>query len=259
MRSPAGRSRIPRQGGAFSFEPRMHDDGEKVGPGPHDQVGRRKEGRRAGARHPGQPPVDRAVHRDEARAAVRRRRAAPGAGRSRGATLPRNQRRHPRGRAHDRHVAGVLRRRGLSRQGQDAVRVRRQRRARDRHGHGQRAAARCGGAQPRHAALRVPAADRLLGQGRRVGQHRRAPQPHELCGVADCLETGAQRGRWHAAAAQGQTGGRPTITSEALVASALAGELSEATAATVARADDVVTGAGAGASARPNSREGRTP
>ncbi len=36
---------------------------------------------------------------------------------------------------------------------------------------------------------------------------------------------------------QGQTGGRPTITSEALVASALAGELSESTAATVAKAE----------------------
>ena len=35
-------------------------------------------------------------------------------------------------------------------------------------------------AAARHAALPVPAADRLQGHGRRVGQHRRARQPDEL-------------------------------------------------------------------------------
>ena len=116
------------------------------------------------------------------------------------APLPRNRRQHPRGRADDRHVAGVLRRRGLSRQGQDAVRVRRQRRARDRHRHRRTRCRSCGGAQPRNAALWLSAADRLRRQGRGVGQHRRAPQPHELRRLADRLEARAQRGRWRQAA-----------------------------------------------------------
>ena len=43
-----------------------------------------------------------------------------------------------------------------------------------------RAAARAGAAGARHAALPVPAADRLQGHRRRVGQHRRAGRPDEL-------------------------------------------------------------------------------
>ena len=95
-------------------------------------------------------------------------------------------------------------------------------------------AARAGGPQPRHAALRLPAADRLLRQGRGLGQHRRAPQPHELRRLADRLEAGA-RSRRPTAAGSGRAPD-PTVTSDALVASALAGELSDTTAATVAKA-----------------------
>ena len=68
----------------------------------------------------------------------------------------------------------------LSREGQDAVRIRRQRRARDRRRRAGRDAARARHAAARDAALSVPAADRLQGHGRRVGQHRRARQPDEL-------------------------------------------------------------------------------
>ena len=98
----------------------------------------------------------------------------------------------------------------------------------------QRDAARDGGPQPGHAALRLPAADRLLRQGRGLGQLRRAPEPHELRRLADRVETAAREpasGRCQARAGAGST-----VTSDALVASALAGELSETTAATVAKA-----------------------
>ena len=44
----------------------------------------------------------------------------------------------------------------------------------------QRAAAGADGASARHAALQLPAADRLRRPRGRVGQHRRAAQPHEL-------------------------------------------------------------------------------
>ena len=47
--------------------------------------------------------------------------------------VPRDRRRHPRGGADDRHVAGVLLGRGLPREGQEPVRVRRLGRPRDRH------------------------------------------------------------------------------------------------------------------------------
>ena len=76
-----------------------------------------------------------------ARAAVRRRRAAGGARRSRREDVPRHQGRPARGHAHDHHVAGVLRRRRVSREGEDAARVRRLGRARDGRDGRQRAAA----------------------------------------------------------------------------------------------------------------------
>ena len=86
----------------------------------------------------------------------------------------------------DRDVAGVLRRRGAPRQGQDAARVRRQRacapRARTCATRG-----RCCSAlqQLGHAALHVPAADRLRRHGRRLGVGRRARHAHELRNAPD--------------------------------------------------------------------------
>ena len=73
----------PRQGGGFRFEPRFHDDGEKIVLGHKIKARRRRVRRRAGARHPGEASVDRAVHRDQARAPLRLRHAAAGARRSR--------------------------------------------------------------------------------------------------------------------------------------------------------------------------------
>ena len=72
-------------------------------------------------------PVDRALHLHEARAPLRRRRAAAGAGRPRGRHLPRDGRRPPRGRADDRDLAGVPAPEAAPREGEDAARVRGQR------------------------------------------------------------------------------------------------------------------------------------
>ena len=95
-------------------------------------------------------------------------------------------------------------------------------------------AARAGRPQSGHAALWLPAADRLLRQGRGLGQLRRALEPHELRRLADrrrdsSAEPASGRCRVEPVPA-------PSVTSDALVASALAGELSETTAATVAKA-----------------------
>ena len=121
----------PRQGGAFRFEPRMHDDGEKVVLGHKIKSGGgKKDGDRVLdllANHPSTAQfiatklARRFVADDPPKALVDR--AAR--------TLPRHRRQHPRGRQDDRDVAGVLRARGQSRKGQDALRVRRQRRACD--------------------------------------------------------------------------------------------------------------------------------
>ncbi len=99
----------PRQGGGFKFEPRMHDDGEKVVLGHKIKSG--------GGQKDGEQVLDiLASHPStahfvatEADAAFRRRRAATGARRARGGDVPRDPRQHPRGRAHHRHVTGVLR------------------------------------------------------------------------------------------------------------------------------------------------------
>ena len=98
----------PRQGGGFRFEPRMHDPGEKIVLGHMIKAGGgESDGEQVLdilARH----PVDRALHRDEAGAPVRRRHAAAGARRSRRGAVPRDRRRPPRGDANDPDVARVL-------------------------------------------------------------------------------------------------------------------------------------------------------
>ena len=86
--------------------------------------------------------VDGALHRDEAGAPVRRRHAAAGARRSCGGAIPGDRWRHPRGHADDPDVARILCGGRLSREGQDAVRVRRLRGAGDRRRRAGRAAAR---------------------------------------------------------------------------------------------------------------------
>ena len=75
----------PRQGGGFRFEPRMHDDGEKVVLGHTIKAGGGKKDGEQVLDILASASVDRAVHRDQAGAALRRRRAAGGARRSRGA------------------------------------------------------------------------------------------------------------------------------------------------------------------------------
>ena len=160
-RSPAGRSHSPRQGGGFRFEPRMHDDGEKIVLGPPHQGRRRRDGRRAGARHPRRASVDGALHRDEAGAPVRRRRAAAGARRSRGGAVPRH---HGDIREVVRTIvdlAGVLRADAYRAKVKTPLEFVVSARARN-GGRGRNAtAARAGAARARHAALSVPAADRL--------------------------------------------------------------------------------------------------
>ena len=78
----------PRQGGGFTFNPRLHDTGQKVVLGHVDQGGRRRVRRRAGARHPREASVDGALHRDQAGAPLRQRHAAAGARRSRRRAVP---------------------------------------------------------------------------------------------------------------------------------------------------------------------------
>ncbi len=110
-------------------------------------------------------------------------------------TFTATQWRPARGRAHHRHRPGVLRARRLSREGENAVRVRRQRAARHRRrdpvGPGGGAVA--GGVG--HAALPLSATHRLRGNGRDLGVVGGVGQPPQLRarrrGRAD-----ARRGAW---------------------------------------------------------------
>ena len=77
-------------------------------------------------------------------------------------------------------LAGVPLAGRLPREGQDPLRVRGQRREGKRHGGAGRARRSCARRAAGHAALPVPAADRLQGHGGRLGEHGRPRQPHEL-------------------------------------------------------------------------------
>ena len=224
----------PQQGGGFVFRPEIHDTGEKVILGHRFPAGHgQDEGERVLdllAAHPAtahhiayqlaqrfvadEPPaglVDRAARtfldtKGDLRAVVRTHR----------------------------HVAGVLCPRGLSREGQDAARVRGVGRPRvGRHGD-QRAADGPGAPDPaRHAALRLPAADRLQQHRGRVGQHRRAAQSHEL---RACSSSAARRAacvsrstRWR------RTPARPPATG--LVGTLLGGDVSDSTRQVLAKAE----------------------
>ncbi len=97
----------PRQGGGFRFQPRIHDEGEKVVLGHVIKAG--------GGESDGEQVLDiLATHpstarfiRDQARATVRRRHAAAGARRSRGGAVPSDRRRSARGDADDPDLAGI--------------------------------------------------------------------------------------------------------------------------------------------------------
>ena len=136
----------PRQGGGFRFDPRMHDNGAKTVLGVTIP--------RGGGKRDGEQVLDiLAKHPSTARfiaTKLARRFVAdeppPGARRSGRGALPRDRRRHPRGRADDRDLARVLRPVGDAGEGEDAARVRRERRARHRRptsGTGCRSCRRC--------------------------------------------------------------------------------------------------------------------
>ena len=190
---PGSRARVHRlddsesrgRAAASVFEPRMHDDGEKSCSGTN-QGGRRKAGRRAGARHPGD--------------ASRRPRGSSRPSWRAGSSPTRRRRRSSIARrsASARPTATSARSCGRSSRRRSSSRPRRiARRSRRRSSSSSARCARPGtdatsglplvaaAAQPRHAALHVPAADRLRRSRRRLGQHRRAAQPHELRGLAD--------------------------------------------------------------------------
>ncbi len=179
----------PRQGGGFVFNERIHDMGQKVVLGHVIRAG--------GGESDGEQVLDILARHPSTAAFIATKLARrfvsdtppPALVEARGGAVSRHRRRPARGDARDPHVAGVPVARGLRREGEDAVRVRRQRLARDRRRRAGRAAARARSAAARHAALHVSAADRLQGHGRRLGQHRGARQPDES-GVAARVRSG---------------------------------------------------------------------
>ena len=164
----------PRQGSGFRFEPRMHDAGAKVVLGHTIKAG--------GGESDGEQVLDiLAAHPSTARfiATKLARRfvsdVPPPALVDRAAARFRDT---------DGDLREVTRTILTSpeflvagrvlREGEDAVRVRRERAARDGDRGAGRQADRPRAAAARHAAVHVPAADRLQGHRRRVGEHRRA-------------------------------------------------------------------------------------
>ena len=175
----------PRQGGGFQYEPRMHDNGEKIVLGHKIKAG--------GGRHDGEEVLDilashpstahfiatklvrRFVSDDPPKTLVDR--AAD--------TISRNQGGYSRGRSHDRYVSRIFCPGSVSREGENAVRVRRLCRPRSPGRFDQCDATGAGDARAGHAALSVPTSNRLRRSGRCVGQYRRATQSHELRGGID--------------------------------------------------------------------------
>ena len=107
--------------------------------------------------------------------------SATGAREPDGAALPRDRRRDSRGARDDVHQRGILGPALLRRQVQNAVRVRHFVRARDRRADSQLPAAVRHDADSRHAAVRVPDAQRLLEYAGRVAQSRRDDDAAQLC------------------------------------------------------------------------------
>ena len=224
----------PRHGGGFRFEPRMHDDGEKIVLGHKIKAG--------GGKKDGDQVLDLlATHPSTAQfiaTKLARRFVAddpPKALVDRAATpLPRYRRRHPRGRADDRDVAGVLRAGCLPRKGQDAVRVRGQRGARDGHRHDQCACRSC--MAVRNLGMPLYGCQPPTGYSDKAEAWVNSGALLNRMNFAVSLTASRQERGAGVRPLQGRGVISPAITSEALIASALAGELSETTAATVAKA-----------------------
>ena len=142
----------------------------------HDSAPAAIRGRRAGARHPRRASVDGAVHRDQARAPVRQRHAAAALVDRLAARFTATRRRSARGDADAAHVARVPR---AGRRTRAKVKTPFEfvvsARARHRTPTSSDARPLVRALQELgHAALPVPAADRLQGHRRRLGEHRRA-------------------------------------------------------------------------------------
>ena len=170
----------PRQGGGFTFDPRRHDNGQKIVLGTRHQSRRRTAGRRRGPRHPRAASVDGALHRDEARASIRQRHAAAGPRRSRRRALPRDRRQSARGDADAADLAGVLRGRRVSRESQDAASSLSSAPCARRTPTSTTRACSCGRSPISASRSTMSAADRLQRHSRRMGEHWRARRPHEF-------------------------------------------------------------------------------
>ena len=162
--------RDPQRGGAFYFDPRLHDDGEKTVLGVTIPAGG---GERDGLQvldTPGPPSLHGALYVPQAGPAVRGRRPAPQAGRENGAHVPRERRRHRRGAPDAVPRARVLVPERLRVEDEIAARAGGRGRAGLRRGRGFRLRAGRADRAARPAALSQTGAHRLLQYGRRMGE-----------------------------------------------------------------------------------------
>ena len=274
--------RPAREGGGFLFRPAAHDAGEKRVLGQAIPAGGGEDGRRARDRPPRAPPVDRALHRDQAGAALRQRRAAA---RRWWSAWPRTFLEHRTATSAAVHRAHLQRRpssvaaeayRAKIKTPLEVVaapRVRRGSTAAERRRAARRRRGRCAraGGPAGRAALRGAAAHRLSRRGRGVGERGRAARPHELRARAGPqpraaarastwrAPRGADRARAGAGARPAARGGAPRRRRRRRPARVLAAQL-ESPEITRATADDRgpkdtdVESSPRSSSARPSSR-----
>jgi uncharacterized protein (DUF1800 family) len=119
----------PQRGGGFKFDENRHEPGTKKVLGKKIKEHGEQEGREAAA-HAGHAPRHRQFISRKLAIRFRRRRSAASPRRSHGKVLSLQRRRHLRGPQNALPLARVLVHRRLSRQGQNAARIRRLRRAR---------------------------------------------------------------------------------------------------------------------------------
>ena len=188
--------RVRARAAASVFEPRMHDAGPKMVLGHTIKAGGGRVGRRAGARHPGEASVDRDVHRRPSWCAA----SSPTRRRRRSSIAPPR-----RFRDTDGDIREVVRTILTSPEFFSAEAYRAKvktpfefvvsaRCARPAPTSPTRLPLVAGG--PRRSACRSTCASRrpaIADTRRRVGQHRRAAQPHELRAAADVSGTDARR------------------------------------------------------------------
>ena len=185
----------PRQGGGFQFEPRMHDDGEKIVLGHRIKAGggRRTASRCSTSSRRIRPP--RASSRPSWRAGssptIRRPRSSI-ARRRASATRDGDIREVVRTIVTSPEFFAPAAYRAKVKTPFEFVVSAVRATAADV---GERAAAGAGAARPRACRSTVPAADRLRRPRRRLGQHRRAAEPHELRGRAHRRTDAAMRPR----------------------------------------------------------------